>query len=109
MIGMQTAVLKIIEQLGYRGFVLDWAVRKTAFVQRFRRVFPLTSVNAIDPLRTVIEGCEVLISDRPGRREPIRELQLREILFAESRHDGAEELGCTADEIVCCWFGQSPV
>ncbi len=66
----------------------------------FRRVLARVAVDLVQPLRLAVPELEVVVADRPRRREAVHVVQLAEVLGPQPVERGAVELGRPAHEVV---------
>ena len=88
------------------GELLDpWLVRHGGMrVRRARgrlgRVLPTRPVHVVELLRERVVRLQLLVGDRPGRRDAVVVLQLAEVLLAEPVQRRAVHFRCTTDEVM---------
>ena len=63
-------------------------------------VVAVVAVHLVQPLRLRVPGLEVVVAQRPGRRDAVGVLELTEVLRAQPVERGAVQLRRPADEVV---------
>ena len=63
-------------------------------------ILAVVTVHLVQPLGLGVPGLEVVVAQRPGRRQAVGVLELAEVLGPQPVQRGAVQLGGTADEIV---------
>ena len=64
------------------------------------RVLAVVAVHLVQPLRLRVPGLELVVAERPGRRDPVDVFDLTEVLRPQPVQRGAVELGRPTDEVV---------
>ena len=64
------------------------------------RILAVAAVHLVQPLGLGVEGLEVVVAERPRRRDAVGVLDLAEVLRAQPVERGAVQLGGPADEVV---------
>ena len=80
--------------------VADGRVRERARARRLCRVLATLAVDEVEPLGLVVVGLEVVVGERPGRRDAAVVADLAEVALAEPEEDRAVELRLAADVVV---------
>jgi len=100
------AVLKRTEGFELIGELLDprlvrhGRVRVRRAGRRLRWILAPCSVHLVELLGLRVVGLQLVVRDRPGRRDAVVVAQLAEVLLAQPVKGCPVELGCTADEVV---------
>ena len=66
----------------------------------FGGVLAVHAVHLVEPLGLGVPGLELVVAERPGRRDPVDVLDLAEVLGPQAVEGGAVELGGAPDEVV---------
>src|SRR5262249_42237788 len=94
------AFLEVVRELLDARLVRYRRERKWPRPRGFGRVFAGLPMHEIELLRLCVVGLEVLIGDRPRRREPAVVLDLAEVPLAQAEQDSPVELCVAADEVL---------
>ncbi len=98
--GVQPKLLQVVAQLLDAGFVRHRRVGVLLAGRALGRVLSMLAVDQVEVLRLGVIGLQVVVGDRPGRRDPTMVAKLAEVLRAETEQRSAVELGVPADVIV---------
>ena len=97
---MEPGPLEIVRELLDPRLVGDSRERILTAGWPLRRVLAVVAVDLIEVLGTRVPGLELVVRDRPGRRDPVVVAKLTEILGSEPVQGGAVELGLAPDVVV---------
>ena len=92
--------LEVVRELLDPRLVRDRRVRVRPARRWLGRVLATRATNLVQVLRERVVGLQLLVVNRPGRRDPVGVLELAEVLLAEPVERCAVELGRPADEVV---------
>src|SRR5207248_2789664 len=70
---------------------------------RLCRILALIAVNPVHALHLGIVVFEIVVTDGPGRREPIGMLDRVEVVFSKPRQSRTVELRAAADVMIIAW------
>ena len=93
-------LLEVIGELLDARLVRHRRVRKRPGPRRLGRVLARLPVHEIELLRLCVVGLEILIGDRPRRREAAVVVNLAEVPLTQAEQDRSVELGVAADEVL---------
>src|SRR5262245_12969229 len=97
---MIAAPLQAVPELLYARLVRDGRVTIRPARGRFGRIHAMLAVDVVEMLGLAIERLEVLISQRPGRRNSAVMPDLAEVLLAQTEQRCAVKLGVAANVIM---------
>ena len=97
---MQPKLLQVIIQLLDAGLVRHRRVGVLLAGRALRRVLSVLTVHQVEVLRLGVVGLQVIVGDRPGRRDPAMVAELTKVLRTEPEQCRAVELGVPADVVV---------
>ena len=98
--GVQPELLQVVAQLLDARFVRHRRVGVLGAGRALGRVLSVLAVHQVEVLRLGVIGLQVVVRDRPGRRDPTMVAKLAEVLRAETEQRRAVELGVPADVVV---------
>src|SRR6185503_21102596 len=81
-------------------FVTDCRILVRRAGPGFRRIFTTIPVYVIEVLGLGVIRFQLVVTDRPGRRDAAMMTNLAEVFFAQTKERRAVELCITADEII---------
>ncbi len=102
--GVQPKLLQVVAELLDAGFVRHRRVGVLLAGRALGRVLSMLAVDQVEVLRLGVVGLQVVVGDRPGRRDPTMVAKLAEVLRAEAEQCRAVELGVPADVVVDLWL-----
>src|SRR5689334_16458693 len=106
---MVAGALEVVGEPLDTWLVRDRGVWKRSRAPRFGRVFAGLAVNQVQPLGLCVVGLEVVVGDRPRRRDAAVMSHFSEVALAQPEQDRAVELGVPADEVLLMGLVRIPV
>ena len=92
--------LEVVRELLDPRLVRHGGMRVRRARRRLGRILAPRAVHLVELLRQRVVRLELVVGDRPGRRDAVVVLQLAEVLLAQPVQRGAVELRRAADEVV---------
>ena len=97
---MVAGALEVICELLDPRLVRDRRIRERPRAPRLGRILARLAVDEVQPLGLGVVGLEVVVGDRPRRRDAAVVLALCEVALAQPEQDRAVELRVAADEVL---------